>query len=217
MPTPPPLPSEEEALEEPGTERLLALSDGVVAIALTLLVLQLKVPAVTPENKTSSVALYHDLARGSPQLVSYVVSFYVIGVFWLVHHRVFRLFRGHREVIAWWNFGFLFTITLFPFSAALMGEFPDNSLAVVEFALNLLLANLVTTVVILVARRRDLFVDAATPTLVRGMVTRGMAAAAVIVASIPVAVVAPKYAPFVWLLLAVSPRLGERWSSRLAR
>jgi uncharacterized membrane protein len=186
-----------------------------VAIALTLLVLQLKVPAVTAANKTSSVGLYHDLANGSPQLVSYVVSFYVIAVFWLIHHRVYRLLRGHQEVIAWWNFGFLFTITLFPFSAALMGEFPDNSLAVVEFAFNLLLANVVTTLVILVARRRELFIPGATPPLIRGMVARGMAAAAVIVASIPVAVVAPKYAPFVWLLLAVSPRLSERWGSRL--
>jgi uncharacterized membrane protein len=210
-----PSPSERDALEEPGTERLLALSDGVVAIALTLLVLQLKVPAVVPANKTSPVALYHDLAKGSPQLVSYVVSFYVIAIFWLIHHRVYRLLRGHREVIAWWNFGFLFTITLFPFSAALMGEFPDNSLAVVEFALNLLLANVVTTLVILVAQRRDLFVRGATPALIQGMVARGMAAALVILVSIPVAVVAPKYAPFVWLLLAVSPRLGERWGARL--
>jgi uncharacterized membrane protein len=207
--------SEEEALEEPGTGRLLALSDGVVAIALTLLVLQLKVPAAHAANRTSPSALYHDLAKGSPQLVAYVVSFYVIAVFWLIHHRVYRLFRGHREVIAWWNFGFLFTITLFPFSAALMGEFSHNSLAVVEFALNLLLANVVTTLVILVARRRGLFVDAATPALIRGMVMRGMAAAAVIVASIPVALVAPNYAPFVWLLLAVSPRLSERWGTRL--
>jgi uncharacterized membrane protein len=147
--------SEEEALEEPGTGRLLALSDGVVAIALTLLVLQLKVPAAHAANRTSPSALYHDLAKGAPQLVAYVVSFYVIAVFWLIHHRVYRLFRGHREVIAWWNFGFLFTITLFPFSAALMGEFSHNPLAVVEFALNLLLANVVTTLVILVARRGD--------------------------------------------------------------
>jgi uncharacterized membrane protein len=211
-----PSPSEEEALEEPGTGRLLALSDGVVAIALTLLVLQLKVPVPHGGNKTSPLTLYHDLAKGSPQLVSYVVSFYVFAIFWLIHHRVYRLLRGHREVIAWWNFGFLFTITLFPFSAALMGEFPDNSLAVVEFAINLLLANVVTTLVILVARRRELFVPEATPALIQGMISRGMAAAAVIVVSIPVAIVAPKYAPFVWLLLAVSPRLGERWGgSRL--
>ncbi len=203
-------PSEEDALEEPGTERLLALSDGVVAIALTLLVLQLKVPAENSVNRTSPSALYHDLAHSTPQLVAYLVSFYVIAVFWLVHHRVYRLLRGHREGIAWWNFGFLFTITLFPFSAALMGAFSHNSLAVVEFALNLLLASMATTLVVVVASRKGLLIDAATPTLVRSMVARGLTAALVIVVSIPVALVAPNYAPFVWLLLAVSPRWVER-------
>jgi uncharacterized membrane protein len=211
----PPETTEEEALEEPGTERLLALSDGVVAIALTLLVLQLKVPAVDAANKTSPGALFSDLAKGSSEWIAYVVSFYVIAVFWLVHHRVYRLFRGHREVIAWWNFGFLFTITLFPFSAALMGQYSTNPFAVVEFAVNLLLGSVVTTLVILMASRKGLFVDAASPAMIRGMVTRGIGAAAVIVVSIPVAVVAPTFAPFVWLLLAVSPRLGERWGTRL--
>jgi uncharacterized membrane protein len=202
--------SDEDALEEPGTERLLALSDGVVAIALTLLVLQLKVPVANVHNKTNPSVLYHDLAHGSPQLVSYLISFYVIGVFWLVHHRVYRLLRGHREVIAWWNFAFLFTITLFPFSAALLGAFPDNSLAVAEFACNLLLASTATTLVVVVSSRKGLLIDAATPALVRSMVARGIAAALVIVVSIPVALVAPNLAPFVWLLLAVAPRVAER-------
>jgi uncharacterized membrane protein len=202
--------SDEDALEEPGTERLLALSDGVVAIALTLLVLQLKVPVADKLNKTSPSALYHQLANGSPQLVSYLISFYVIGVFWLVHHRVYRLLRGHREVIAWWNFAFLFTITLFPFSAALLGAFSGNPLAVVEFALNLLLASVATTLVVVVSSRKGLLIAGATPTLVRSMVARGIAAALVIAVSIPVALVAPKIAQFVWLLLAVAPRVVER-------
>jgi uncharacterized membrane protein len=205
--------SDEDALEEPGTGRLLALSDGVVAIALTLLVLQLKVPVADKLNKTNPSALYHELAQGSPQLVSYLISFYVIGVFWLVHHRVYRLLRGHREVIAWWNFAFLFTITLFPFSAALLGAFPDNSLAVTEFALNLLLASTATTLVVVVSSRKGLLIDGATPTLVRSMVARGVAAAAVIVVSIPVALVAPNLASLVWLLLAVAPRVAERRQS----
>ncbi len=206
-------PSDEETLEEPGTGRLLALSDGVVAIALTLLVLQLTVPE--PRRVANRPgALFHALAANTSQWTSYIVAFYVIAVFWLVHHRVYRLVRGHREVIAWWNFAFLFTITLFPFSAALMGAFPDNQLAVCEFALNLLLASAATSLTIVVARHQGLIVDEATPALVRSMIARGVTAAAVILVSIPVALIAPAYAPFVWLLLAVSPRMAERWQLR---
>ena len=105
---------------------------------------------------------------------------------------------------------FLFTITLFPFSAALMAAFPGNQLAVCEFAVNLLLASAATSLTIVVARHQGLLVDEATPALVRSMIARGVAAATVIVVSIPVALVAPNYAPFVWLLLAVSPRMAER-------
>ena len=101
--------------DQPGVERLLALSDGVVAIALTLLVLQLNVPSparLTDPNSVSELAA--QLGKGADALISYVISFYVIAQFWLVHHRVFRQIAGQREGLAWWNFAFLFTITLMP-------------------------------------------------------------------------------------------------------
>ncbi len=188
----------------------MALTDGVVAIALTLLVLQLKVPLQHSIDQNSARELARALADESSQFISYLVSFYVIAVFWLAHHRVYRLVRGHREGLAWWNFAFLFTITLFPFSSALMGTFSDNRLAVCEFAVNLLLASLSTSVVIVLARRLDLLNEKATPEAVRMIVNRGMSSAAVIAVSIVVAVLAPRYAPFVWILLVVTPRLSTK-------
>jgi uncharacterized membrane protein len=106
----------------PGVERLLALSDGVVAIAITLLVLQLNVPAKLPDPASAS-ELATQLGKGADQFVSYVISFYVVAQFWLVHHRVFRQIAGQREGLAWWNFAFLFTITLMPFTSDLLGKY----------------------------------------------------------------------------------------------
>ena len=105
----------------PGTERLLALSDGVVAIALTLLVLELVVPVVHGAGADKGYVLWDRLFAEKDRLVAYLVSFYVIATFWLVHHRTFRLIQGHSESLAWWNFGYLFTITLIPFSSGLLG------------------------------------------------------------------------------------------------
>src|ERR1043165_9298187 len=105
-----------EGDEQPGIGRLLSLSDGVVAIALTLLVLQLRVP--TPHevaDQNSAAALAAQLGQGGDQLVSYAISFYIIAQFWLIHHRVFRQISAHQEGLAWWNFAFLFTITVMPF------------------------------------------------------------------------------------------------------
>jgi uncharacterized membrane protein len=201
-----------DPLGVPGTERLLTLTDGVVAIALTLLVLQLKVPSIPAGvDPNSPRALAHAIGSIGNSLVSYVVSFYVIGQFWLAHHRVFRYISGHSESLAWWNFGFLFTITLFPFSSALLGQYSNNSLAVIEFSVNLLLASISTTLVVGMAQRSHLLVPQATPAILRAIRVRGLSAAAVIVASIVVAFFSPTDAKYVWILLVVSARLARVW------
>src|ERR1700749_744215 len=141
----------------PGVDRLLALSDGVVAIAITLLVLQLNVPlpaALT--NPDSASELAGQLGKGTDQLISYVISFCVIAQFWLVHHRVFRRITGQQEGLAWWNFAFLFTITIMPFTSDLLGEFASNPLAVDIFAANLLLATVATQLTVIYGTRKDL-------------------------------------------------------------
>jgi uncharacterized membrane protein len=196
----------------PGTERLLTLTDGVVAIALTLLVLQLKVPSIPHGvDPNSPRALAHAIGSIGNSLVSYVVSFYVIGQFWLAHHRVFRYISGHSESLAWWNFGFLFTITLFPFSSALLGQYSGNSLAVIEFSVNLLLASISTTLVVGMAQHAHMLVPEATPAVLRTIRVRGLSAAVVIAASIPVALFSPTGAKYVWILLVVSTRLARIW------
>jgi uncharacterized membrane protein len=125
----------------PSVARLLTLSDNVVAIALTLLVLQLKVPPhVQVADPGSAADLAAQLAKEADALISYVVAFYVVAQFWLAHHRVFRHVAGHDEGLAWWNFAFLFTITAMPFTSNLLGEYGGNPLAVDIFAVNLLLA-----------------------------------------------------------------------------
>jgi len=141
----------------PSVDRLLALSDGVVAIAITLLVLQLNVPSPAKFHDPNSASeLAAQLGKGADRLVSYVISFYVIAQFWLVHHRVFRRITGQQEGLAWWNFAFLFTITVMPFTSDLLGEFSANPLAVDIFAANLLLAALATQLTVIYGRRKDL-------------------------------------------------------------
>ena len=198
----------------PGVDRLLALSDGVVAIAITLLVLQLNVPSpaslVHPDSASELAA---QLGKGADQLISYVISFYVIAQFWLVHHRVFHRITGQQEGLAWWNFAFLFTITVMPFTSALLGEFSGNPLAVDIFAANLLLATLATQLTVTYGRRKDL-VTAGTAQETRAAQFRVAASVLVITLSIGIAWVNPDLAKYCWLLLAAAPRVADRWSGR---
>ena len=115
----------------------------MVAIVITLLVLQRRRTAklVNPDSASELAA---QLGKGADELISYVISFYIIAQFWLVHHRVFRRITGQQEGLAWWNFAFLFTITLMPFTSNLLGKYSANPLAVDIFAFNLLAASLAT-------------------------------------------------------------------------
>ena len=136
------------------TERLLSLSDNVVAFALTLLVLQVRVPPLYKVADPASAAdLAAHLAGQTGHLVSYVIAFYIIAQFWLTHRRVFRHVVGHRDGLARWNFAFLATITVMPFTSSLLGEYPNNPLAIDIFAINLLLAVLATRVMAVLGRR----------------------------------------------------------------
>jgi len=200
----------------PSVARLLTLSDNVVAIALTLLVLQLKVPPTAQvANPGSAADLASQLAKEADALISYVVAFYVVAQFWLAHHRVFRHVTGHHEGLAWWNFAFLFTITAMPFTSNLLGEYGNNPLAVDIFAVNLLLATLATQATLVYGRRRDVVVglDAAEARARRVRVTIMVIAVA---ASAGLAWVNTSAAKWCWLLIAVAPWAANRWSARAA-
>ncbi len=202
----------EDAL--PGVERLLTLSDGVVAIALTLLVLQLKVPTLgAVGTATSSRELGEQLLHGGGQLTSYVISFYVIGQFWLAHHRVFRDISGHREGLAWWNFAFLFTITIMPFTSNLLGDYPANPLAIDIFAVNLMLASLTTQATYVFARHNGL-VTRTDPEAVRTGQIRTAGLLLAVGLSIGVSWVNTGLAKYCWLLVALAPTVARRWVGR---
>lgn len=204
-----------EGGEQPGIGRLLSLSDGVVAIALTLLVLQLRVPPVHEvANENSAAGLAAQLGRDGDQFVSYGISFFIIAQFWLIHHRVFRQISGHQEGLAWWNFAFLFTITVMPFTSDLLGNYSENPLAVNIFAVNLLLASLATLATLKLGQRRGLLAPQATPRSVRVSELRSAMGALVLVVSMGVAWLNPDAAKYLWLLIAVAPGAATRWYDR---
>ena len=120
-------------------DRLIALTDGVVAIALTLLVLDL---TSIEAHGSSARQLWDTLRNESGRFVAFFIAFWVIAQFWLLHHRVFRRISRHEDTLALRNFWFLFGISLLPFTTVLLGRTTDNPLAVTMFSANLLLISL---------------------------------------------------------------------------
>ena len=100
--------------------RLEAFSDGVLAIIITIMVLELKVPhAVEQVRHTAELA---DLKPLLPVFLSYVMSFIYVGIYWNNHHHMFHSTRNVSGGILWANLHLLFWLSLFPFTTGWMGE-----------------------------------------------------------------------------------------------
>jgi uncharacterized membrane protein len=102
------------------TSRLEAFSDGVFAIAITLLVLSLAVPARDSLGGQPLVAV---LARHWPSYAAYLVSFLVIGIIWINHHTVFDRVRRVDRLVLFANLGLLLTVSVIPFPTGLLAEY----------------------------------------------------------------------------------------------
>ena len=204
----------------PGIDRLLALTDGVVAIALTLLVLQLQVPLTETlkTNPDSARALWDALGVDGDELTSYLVSFLVIAQFWLVHHRILRSMRGHSEGLAWRNFGFLLTLTLMPFTSDLIGRYGNNPVAITLFGLNLVAISLSTQWIFLYAAGHNLLVEEARSVHdERASRVRVVFVIGIIAISLALAWTDPHLAKYVWLLFLVAPAASERITRRIEK
>jgi uncharacterized membrane protein len=118
-------------------ERLAALSDGVFAVAMTLLVLDLHTPASTAIHTDAD--LIHALIALAPQLGVYMMSFLTLGIFWVGQQTQLNHFTGTDRDLSWVHLLFLFVVSLMPFSTSLMAAFISYRAALVIYWFNILL------------------------------------------------------------------------------
>jgi uncharacterized membrane protein len=118
-------------------ERLAALSDGIFAVAMTLLVLDLRVPAA--EAIHSERDLWRALLALSPQLVMYMMSFLTLGIFWIGQQTQLNHLSRNARSLTWTHLLFLFAVTLTPFSTRLLAEHTAYRSALLIYWLNILL------------------------------------------------------------------------------
>lgn len=118
-------------------ERLAALSDGVFAVAMTLLVLDLRAPAA--EAIHSEHDLWRALVTLAPRLLMYMMSFMTLGIFWVGQQTQLNHLRRSNRSLTWIHLAFLFVVTITPFSTALLAEHIEYRLALVAYWLTIFL------------------------------------------------------------------------------
>jgi len=118
------------------TNRLDAFSDGVFAIVITLLVLELRIPEVSGEHVGEQ--LKHGLIELLPKFFSFVVSFIYVSIYWVNHHQLFHQLKGADKGLFWLNSLFLMGLTFIPFPTALIGSYPREPVAVMFYGLSMM-------------------------------------------------------------------------------
>ena len=113
------------------TKRIEGLTDGVFAIAMTLLVLTLEIPEPLAENTTGMLAKL--LISQRHKLFNYVLSFILLALFWIIHHRQFHLVKRTDHQHLWLNVFILMFVALIPFSTSLLGDYPRLQLTNIIF------------------------------------------------------------------------------------
>lgn len=125
---------------QPSTARIEAFTDGVLAIVITLMVLEIKIPAMAEQIGNADAWLL--LGTLWPKLASYAISFFMIAIFWVNHHGLFHAIKHSTKSLLWLNNLWLFIICLLPFPTAFLGEHPALPLACALFGTELFLCAL---------------------------------------------------------------------------
>lgn len=139
-------------------DRLLAFSDGVFGVAITLLVIDVRLPPI-PED-SGDPALLRALVGMSPRLVVFAFTFLVVGMHWLGHHRKFSYIHKVDGWLLWVNLIYLMALCLVPFVSSVLGEHSDDRFAFVLYAALMALADLLSAGVSTYALREPLLAKA---------------------------------------------------------
>ncbi len=181
-------------------ERIVFFSDAVVAIAITLLVLEIRLPEV-PEAATGE-QVAEALRSTLPAIGAYALSFATIGLYWLAHWRRYRSIERADETLAALNLVGLGLVAFIPFPTALIGRHGDIPLVVAIYAVALSAAGLAGTVTWLYARRAGLVRPDITAATFRAGALRGLAVPAVMLGSLALlGLIGPYGVELTWLLI----------------
>jgi uncharacterized membrane protein len=197
---------DDEAAEE-GIGRILALSDGVFAIAITLLILEIAVPATTSDLPKALLKLW-------PQYLAYVLSFVVIARFWVTHHLAFRLIARYDTALVWLNLLLLMFVAFLPFPTAVLGEHNGSPAAAVLYGAAVVLAGAASTAYWWYASGRGgLLRPDVGAARVRALRARGLSGPVFFALTLPIAAFVPYVAEILWFLVFPVNRITYVWFS----
>jgi len=180
------------------TGRLVTLTDGVLSIAMTLLVLDIRLPG--PADKLSNADLWAQIVAIQPQLSSYALSFLVVAIFWISHVQKFRHLARVTNLMVWLNIFFLLGIGVVPFTTAVLAE-NGNAVSTAVYAVGMAFTSIMLATMSIHVRVSGLVEDGTLPRQMHTILISQFGTAAIFLVSAGVAFINSEWAKYLWLLL----------------
>jgi uncharacterized membrane protein len=190
-------------------ERLVFFSDAVFAIAITLLVIEVRVPEL-PKGSPDSL-YWKALNDLIPSLVGYFVSFGVIGIFLVGHHRAFALSSRYNPKILGWNMTLLGVIAFMPFTTAFLTHNMAQRVPTLVYCLALLAAGLLNAVVVRIATGPAMVEPGADPAILVYVRRRSLSVVLGALTALVITWFAPRYGQMSLVSIGIWRRLLQRW------
>lgn len=191
--------------------RILALSDGVFAFAMTLLVLSLTVPVLPGSGAGQSIPLWSTLRGDWPVFLGYAFAFVMIAVWWVAHNRTFQYIARYNSTLVWINMGILIEVAVMPFILGVFVHYSDTQTGVALFAASQVALGLTTTALWDYSRWAKLLKPDVPPAAAKFYSRRGYLSAAVFAGSIGISFVSVAWAEYSWVLTFVVTQYFGRY------
>ena len=190
-------------------DRLLLFSDAVFAIAITFLAIDIRVPQLA-ENLIES-QLNNEIIGLAPKLISFLLTFYIIGSYWISYHRTFHLIKRYDRGLISFNLLFLMFIVLLPFPNDLIGKYPTQQISVIIYAVILSATGLCMSLLWIYASKGYRLIDKTLrPDFIKRLTLRLFISPIIFLISIPFSFFNPLYSIAIWIFAAPIGSYFER-------
>ncbi len=154
------------ALSAVNNQRLNAMSDGVFAIVMTVMAFSIRIPDISADRVIQD--LPQALLKVLPDLVTLIVSFIILGVYWIGHNNVFTHIIRHDRTLLWLNIFFLMSVATIPYPTTLVVRYGEAQLSVIAYAVNLIVGGVLLDLIWFYAsKNRHLMCESIQPQLIR--------------------------------------------------
>lgn len=185
------------------TQRIEALADGIFSIILTLMVFDLKVPPLAPEDTNNAYALWIKISSMWPEFATFIFSFIILGIFWMGHKSHMNKVERTNRPYEFLNILFFFTVTLIPVGAITLSKYPLNHTAVMFFSTVVFLAGVVFLLKWHYSVKHDLLYPYLSSERIRGVYVRTIVNPVCALLAIPASFLDERLAYFFFVLPVV--------------